>query len=85
MKRKQFDDLQKDYPDALILFRCGDFYECLEKDADNAAEVLGIKVTKKNGMRTASFPRYLLNSYLPRLIRAGIRVAICEEPKTHGE
>jgi len=82
---KQFHDLKKKHPDALLLFRCGDFYESYEDDARACAEVLGITLTKcKNGISMAGFPFHALDTYLPKLIRAGKRVAICdqiEEPK----
>ena len=89
---KQFYDLKAKHPDALILFRCGDFYETYENDAVIAAEILGITLTKRGtksneqGSSTAmaGFPYHALDNYLPRLIRAGKRVAICdqlEDPK----
>lgn len=87
----QFRDLKKKYPDALMLFRCGDFYETYCEDAIIAAQVLGITLTHRNnkGAKTAAtemagFPYHALDTYLPRLIRAGHRVAICdqlEDPK----
>ena len=82
---KQFRDLKAKYPDALILFRCGDFYEAYEEDAEACADILGITLTKQGSMRMAGFPYHALDTYLPRLIRNGKRVAICDQleaPKT---
>ena len=86
---KQFFSLKAQHPDALMLFRCGDFYETYCEDAVAAAKILGITLTKRNngGMSTtemAGFPHHALDTYLPKLIRAGRRVAICdqlEDPK----
>ncbi len=86
---KQFFDLKAKHPDAILLFRCGDFYETYSKDAVEAAGILGITLTKRsNGGDTptemAGFPHHALDTYLPKLIRAGRRVAICdqlEDPK----
>lgn len=68
------------YPDALIMMRCGDFYELLDTDAEVAASVLGITLTKHNdtGDKIAVFPYHALDEYLPKLIRAGYRIAICD-------
>lgn len=87
---KQFLDLKAKHPDAVMLFRCGDFYETYSTDAVIAAEILGITQTKRaNGkgktVEMAGFPHHALDTYLPKLIRAGKRVAICdqlEDPKT---
>lgn len=87
---KQFYDLKAKNPDAILLFRCGDFYETYEKDAETAAQVLGITLTRRNNKgqtstAMAGFPHHALDTYLPRLVRAGFRVAICdqlEDPKT---
>lgn len=84
---KQFNDLKKKHPDALLLFRCGDFYETYEDDASACAEILGITLTRRsdNKVRMAGFPYHALDTYLPKLVRAGKRVAICdqiEDPKT---
>ncbi|WP_317467199.1 DNA mismatch repair protein MutS [Bacteroides hominis] len=87
---KQFLDLKAKHPDAVMLFRCGDFYETYSTDAIIAAEILGITLTKRaNGkgktIEMAGFPHHALDAYLPKLIRAGKRVAICdqlEDPKT---
>lgn len=86
---KQFLDLKAKYPDALMLFRCGDFYETYSTDAVTASAILGITLTKRaNGkgkvIEMAGFPYHALDTYLPKLIRAGKRVAICdqlEDPK----
>ena len=87
---RQFYDLKAKHPDALLLFRCGDFYETYCQDAIEAAQILGITLTRRNNGKTSSptemagFPYHALDSYLPRLIRAGRRVAICdqlEDPK----
>ena len=76
-----YEDMKKKHPDAILLFRCGDFYECYEDDADVAANILGITVTERfrTGLRMACFPHHALDTYLPRLIRAGQRVAICDQ------
>ena len=88
---KQFLGLKEKHPDALMLFRCGDFYETYSTDAFIAAEILGITLTKRNNgkgsgktIEMAGFPHHALDTYLPKLIRAGKRVAICdqlEDPK----
>lgn len=83
---RQFRYLKSKHPDALLLFRCGDFYESYEEDAKESARVLGITLTKRSsdGTVMAGFPHHALDTYLPRLIRAGKRVAICdqlEDPK----
>ena len=86
---KQFLDLKAKHPDAVMLFRCGDFYETYSTDAIVAAEIFGITLTKRaNGkgktIEMAGFPHHALDTYLPKLVRAGKRVAICdqlEDPK----
>ena len=86
---KQFLDLKAKHPDAVMLFRCGDFYETYSTDAVIASDILGITLTKRaNGkgktIEMAGFPHHALDTYLPKLIRAGKRVAICdqlEDPK----
>ncbi len=86
---KQFLDLKAQHPDAVMLFRCGDFYETYSTDAVTASEILGITLTKRaNGkgktIEMAGFPHHALDTYLPKLVRAGKRVAICdqlEDPK----
>ena len=87
---KQYFDLKAKHPDAIMLFRCGDFYETYSEDAVAASDILGITLTKRaNGkektVEMAGFPHHALDTYLPKLIRAGRRVAICdqlEDPKT---
>ena len=77
-----FKMLKEKHSDALILFRIGDFYELYCEDAQKASEVLGITLTKRsgeNGYYLAGFPTHALDTYLPKLIRAGIRVAICDD------
>ena len=79
---KQWEELKAKHPDALLLFRVGDFYEMYEQDAKRGAEVLGITLTKRNGSKDsylAGFPHHALDTYLPKLIRAGERVAICDQ------
>ncbi|MFC2767218.1 MAG: DNA mismatch repair protein MutS, partial [Prevotella sp.] len=86
---KQFFSFKNKHPEALLLFRCGDFYETYGEDAIEAARILGITLTKRNngasaGIAMAGFPHHALDTYLPKLIRAGKRVAICdqlEDPK----
>lgn len=86
---KQFFDLKAKHPDAVLLFRCGDFYETYCEDAVIAAKILGITLTHRNngynkGDEMAGFPHHALDTYLPKLVRAGKRVAICdqlEDPK----
>ncbi len=87
---KQYFELKAKHPDAIMLFRCGDFYETYSEDAVTAADILGITLTRRaNGqsktVEMAGFPYHALDTYLPKLIRAGRRVAICdqlEDPKT---
>lgn len=87
---KQFFDLKAKHPEALMLFRCGDFYETYCEDAVKAAKILGITLTRRNNgasgpaTEMAGFPHHALDTYLPKLIRSGCRVAICdqlEDPK----
>lgn len=78
--QKQFEELKSKHPDAILLFRCGDFYEAMNEDAKPVADTLGITLTvRKDGMKIAGFPYHALDTYLPKLIRAGHRVAICDE------
>ena len=84
----QYNSIKAKYPDAVLLFRVGDFYETFGQDAVRTSQILGIVLTKRNngGSHTelAGFPHHSLNSYLPKLVRAGLRVAICdqlEDPK----
>ena len=86
---KQHKEIKEKYPDALLLFRVGDFYETFAEDAVKAASILGITLTKRqNGaaahVELAGFPHHALDTYLPKLVRAGLRVAVCdqlEDPK----
>ena len=86
---KQYEEMKKKHPDAVLLFRCGDFYECCGEEAQIASDILGITLTTRaNGKADktylAGFPHHALDIYLPKLVRAGKRVAICEqieEPK----
>ena len=83
---RQFHDLKQKHPDAVLLFRGGDFYETYEQDAKVVSEVLGITLTKRTGSPKgegymAGFPYHALDSYLPKIIRAGHRVAICDIPE----
>lgn len=81
---KQYAEMKKKHPDAILLFRVGDFYETFSDDAIAASEILGITLTRRgNGAATsvelAGFPHHALDTYLPKLVRAGRRVAICEQ------
>ena len=78
---RRYYELKKENTDRLILFRCGDFYETYEDDAKLVSDCLGITLTKsqKTGLRMAGFPYHALDTYLPRLIRAGFRVAITDD------
>lgn len=87
----QFKDLKKKHPEALLLFRCGDFYESYFEDAEAIAEILGITLTRRSADKVsmAGFPYHALDTYLPKLIRAGRRVAIADQiedpqPKRRG-
>lgn len=91
---KQFFSMKRQHPDALLLFRCGDFYETYGDDAIEGSRILGITLTKRNNggnsgeTAMAGFPHHALDTYLPKLIRAGKRVAICdqlEDPKKKRE
>ncbi len=87
---RQYNEIKAQYPDAVLLFRVGDFYETFSEDAIRAAEILGITLTRRaNGaaqyVELAGFPHHALDTYLPKLVRANLRVAICdqlEDPKT---
>ncbi len=86
---KQYNEMKEKHPDAILLFRVGDFYETFSTDAVKAAEILGITLTRRaNGsasyVELAGFPHHALDTYLPKLVRAGMRVAVCdqlEDPK----
>ena len=77
---EQYKELKTKHPDAVLLFRCGDFYESYMEDAEACAEVLGITLTKRGDkVSMAGFPFHALDTYLPKLVRAGKRVAICDQ------
>ena len=81
---KQYNQIKVKYPDALLLFRVGDFYETFGKDAIKASKILGIILTKKGAgsmseIELAGFPYHSINNYLPKLVKAGCRVAICDQ------
>ena len=80
---KQYNGIKAKYPDAMLLFRVGDFYETFGQDAIKAANILGITLTARNNggskLELAGFPHHSLNTYLPKLVRAGLRVAICDQ------
>ena len=86
---KQYNKFKSQHPDAILLFRVGDFYETFGEDAIKASRILGIVLTKRaNGsasyIELAGFPHHAIDTYLPKLVRAGLRVAICdqlEDPK----
>ena len=87
---RQFFEMKSKHPEALLLFRCGDFYETYCEDAVEASRILGITLTRRNNggstgtTEMAGFPHHALDTYLPKLIRAGKRVAVCdqlEDPK----
>jgi len=86
---KQYNSIKAKYPDALLLFRVGDFYETFSDDAVKASKILNIVLTKRGAgsvgeTALAGFPHHSLNTYLPKLVKAGLRVAICdqlEDPK----
>lgn len=81
---RQYEEMKKKHPDAILLFRVGDFYEIFKEDAVIASDILGIPLVRRaNGtassIELAGFPHHALDTYLPRLVRAGKRVAICEQ------
>ena len=76
--KKQFDEMKAKYPDSVLLFNVGDFYEAYDGDAEIVAETLGLTLTKKGDTKMAGFPRHSLDTYLPKLVRAGKRVAMCD-------
>ena len=82
--KKQYEEMKAKHPDAVLLFRVGDFYEAYGEDAKIAADVLGITLTKRKDEIMAGFPHHAIDAYLPILVRAGKRVAFCdqlEDPK----
>ena len=78
---KQWHEIKAQYPDALLLFRVGDFYEAYNEDAEQATKILGITLCRrgKAGFNFCGFPFHALDAYLPKLVRAGKRVAICDQ------
>lgn len=84
-EESEYDEIHAQYPDAVCLFRCGDFYEVYREDAQKVSKVLNITLTHRqyDGARIpmAGFPFHALDTYLPKLVRAGLRVAICDEMK----
>ena len=79
--QEQFESIKKQYPDALLLFRCGDFYEAYDQDAVDACDILKITLTTRGskGTHMCGFPFHALDAYLPKLVKAGKRVAICDK------
>lgn len=79
---RQWQSIKDQYPDALLLFRVGDFYEVYKEDAEQAARILGITLTHRGNakdFKMCGFPFHALDTYLPKLVRAGYRVAICDQ------
>ena len=89
---RQYYAFKAKYPEAMLLYRVGDFYETYGEDAAKAAEILGIVLTRRSSamaqsVELAGFPHHALDTYLPKLVRAGLKVAVCEQledPKTTG-
>ena len=79
--KDQYECLKSKHQDAILLFRCGDFYASFFDDAKKVSEIIGITLTRRKGesMHMAGFPYTALDIYLPKLIRAGLRIAICDE------
>ena len=86
---KAYESMKAKHPDAILLYRCGDFYQAFGEDAKAVSDVLGITLTRRNAKditaQMAGFPHHALDSYLPTLVRAGKRVAICDEPSAPQE
>ena len=87
---EEYKSIKAKYPDAILLFRIGDFYELFDDDAETASKILGLKLNATNGdesiIHEVSFPYYSLDNSLQKLVRAGYRVAVCEQlenPKTN--
>ena len=79
---QQWKDLKEKHPDTLLLFRCGDFYEIYNEDAEKASKILGIALTNRHTKelgKIAGFPHHAIDTYLPKLIKRGERVAICDQ------
>lgn len=77
--QKRYEEMKKKHPNAILLFRVGDFYECLKDDAEKVAEILKITLSGRKDYKLAGFPHHALDTYLPKLIKAGVKVAICEQ------
>lgn len=77
---EQHREMKNKYPESIVLFRCGDFYETFDEDAKTISHILGITLTKRNGtgLPMAGFPSYMLDTFLPKLIRKGEKVAITD-------
>jgi len=75
---REWKEIKKKHTDAIILFRIGDFYNIYEDDAEKASYILGITLSEEGGRMKSSFPKHALDAFLPKLVRAGNRVAICE-------
>lgn len=78
--QQQYKEMKAKHPDAILLFRVGDFYECFHEDAEKVAKTLNLTLTSNSYGKLAGFPHHALDTYLPRLVRAGLRVVICEQP-----
>ena len=77
--QKQFKEMKAKHPGTIMLFRVNDFYECFDEDAERAAKTLNLALTTTKGYKLAGFPHHALDTYLPKLIKAGHKVAICEQ------
>ena len=76
---EQYKKIKEQFPDAVLLFRCGDVYECYHEDAQVCQDILGITSSNRDGVQVSGFLFHALDAYLPRLVRAGKRVAICDD------
>jgi DNA mismatch repair protein MutS len=79
--RQQYEEAKARHPDTLLLFRIRDFYQCFAEDAETAAKALGLTLSHKGQMLLAGFPHHQLEYYLRKLLQAGHKVAICEQPE----
>ena len=79
LRENYVKDIQSKHKDAAILFRCGDFYECRGDYVEQVSNAIGITITKIGKRKCCGFPHYALDTYLPKLVRSGLRVAICDE------
>lgn len=77
--------MKKKHPGSILIFRVNDFYELFNEDAEKAAEVLQITITKRGKKMVAGFPHHALDTYLPKLVNAGLKVAICEQLESPGK